>query len=172
MRTVASFIVGVGLTTQACSTVVPVQGADTSDLVGAGADEGSEDEEVAEDTFEAADLDTAGEGTKDSGAGKDSGDTGTSNPQDSGWDSGLGAYDTAGCGYGYVLDCDGACGDAYSNVGDGYCDGVSGSVYGNWDCATWSYDGGDCLVDTGIDRGIRGREKPSDHVPVWAELDL
>ncbi|THD74823.1 exodeoxyribonuclease III [Thalassobius vesicularis] len=29
----------------------------------------------------------------------------------------------------------------------------------------------DLLVDCKIDRGIRGREKPSDHVPVWVELD-
>lgn len=29
----------------------------------------------------------------------------------------------------------------------------------------------DLLVDTGIDRTVRGREKPSDHVPVWIDLD-
>ena len=29
----------------------------------------------------------------------------------------------------------------------------------------------DLLVVCKIDRGIRGREKPSDHVPVWVELD-
>lgn len=28
----------------------------------------------------------------------------------------------------------------------------------------------DLLTDTGIDREIRGREKPSDHVPVWIDL--
>ncbi|WP_417721255.1 exodeoxyribonuclease III [Salipiger sp.] len=28
----------------------------------------------------------------------------------------------------------------------------------------------DLMVDCGIDRDIRGREKPSDHVPVWVEL--
>ncbi|MEI4470160.1 exodeoxyribonuclease III [Frigidibacter sp. MR17.24] len=28
----------------------------------------------------------------------------------------------------------------------------------------------DLLVDAGIDREVRGREKPSDHVPVWIEL--
>lgn len=28
----------------------------------------------------------------------------------------------------------------------------------------------DLLVDTGIDKGERGRDKPSDHVPVWIEL--
>ncbi len=59
--------------------------------------------------------------------------------------------------------------------------------YSFWDyqAGAWEKDNGiridhllltpaaaDCLVDTGIDRGIRGREKPSDHVPVWAELDL
>ena len=28
------------------------------------------------------------------------------------------------------------------------------------------------LVATGVDRGQRGREKPSDHAPVWVELDV
>lgn len=30
----------------------------------------------------------------------------------------------------------------------------------------------DLLVDAGIDKEIRGRDKPSDHVPVWIELAL
>ncbi|MCB1339546.1 MAG: exodeoxyribonuclease III [Pseudooceanicola sp.] len=30
----------------------------------------------------------------------------------------------------------------------------------------------DRLVDAGIDKEVRGLEKPSDHVPVWIELDL
>ena len=30
----------------------------------------------------------------------------------------------------------------------------------------------DLLTDCGIDKDIRAREKPSDHVPVWVELDL
>lgn len=30
----------------------------------------------------------------------------------------------------------------------------------------------DLLTDSGIDTMVRGREKPSDHVPVWVELDL
>ena len=30
----------------------------------------------------------------------------------------------------------------------------------------------DLMTDVGIDRDIRGRDKPSDHVPVWAELAL
>ncbi|MBT9382375.1 exodeoxyribonuclease III [Pseudooceanicola sp. CBS1P-1] len=30
----------------------------------------------------------------------------------------------------------------------------------------------DLVTDCGIDAGIRGREKPSDHVPLWAEIDL
>ncbi|MFC3615038.1 exodeoxyribonuclease III [Lutimaribacter marinistellae] len=30
----------------------------------------------------------------------------------------------------------------------------------------------DLLVDCRIDSEIRGREKPSDHVPVWAEMDI
>ena len=29
----------------------------------------------------------------------------------------------------------------------------------------------DLLTDAGIETGLRGREKPSDHVPVWIELD-
>lgn len=29
----------------------------------------------------------------------------------------------------------------------------------------------DLLQDCGIDKAVRGREKPSDHVPVWIELD-
>ena len=29
----------------------------------------------------------------------------------------------------------------------------------------------DLLIDAGIDKQVRGREKPSDHVPVWIELD-
>lgn len=30
----------------------------------------------------------------------------------------------------------------------------------------------DCLRNSGIDRDMRAREKPSDHVPIWAELDI
>ncbi|MGH1425637.1 MAG: exodeoxyribonuclease III [Pseudooceanicola sp.] len=30
----------------------------------------------------------------------------------------------------------------------------------------------DLMVDCGIDKDIRAREKPSDHVPVWVELDV
>ena len=29
----------------------------------------------------------------------------------------------------------------------------------------------DLMTDCGIDKDIRGREKPSDHVPVWIEID-
>jgi len=29
----------------------------------------------------------------------------------------------------------------------------------------------DLLLDVGIDKQVRGREKPSDHVPIWIELD-
>ena len=28
----------------------------------------------------------------------------------------------------------------------------------------------DLMTDVGIDRDVRGRDKPSDHVPVWVEL--
>ena len=30
----------------------------------------------------------------------------------------------------------------------------------------------DLLLDCQIDKDVRGREKPSDHVPVWVELDI
>jgi exodeoxyribonuclease III len=30
----------------------------------------------------------------------------------------------------------------------------------------------DCLTTCGIDAELRGREKPSDHVPIWVELEL
>ncbi|MEM9551127.1 MAG: exodeoxyribonuclease III [Pseudomonadota bacterium] len=30
----------------------------------------------------------------------------------------------------------------------------------------------DLMIDCGIDREVRGAEKPSDHVPVWIELDI
>jgi exodeoxyribonuclease-3 len=30
----------------------------------------------------------------------------------------------------------------------------------------------DHLKSSGIDKHVRGREKPSDHVPVWCELDI
>ena len=29
----------------------------------------------------------------------------------------------------------------------------------------------DLMTDCQIDRAVRGREKPSDHVPVWIDLD-
>ncbi len=59
--------------------------------------------------------------------------------------------------------------------------------YSFWDyqAGAWQRDNGiridhflltpqcaDRLVDTGIDKEVRGRDKPSDHVPVWVELDL
>ncbi|MGR1582372.1 exodeoxyribonuclease III [Thalassobius sp. S69A] len=58
--------------------------------------------------------------------------------------------------------------------------------YSFWDyqAGAWNKDNGiridhflltpqcaDLLLDCKIDRAIRGREKPSDHVPVWVELD-
>lgn len=59
--------------------------------------------------------------------------------------------------------------------------------YSFWDyqAGAWNRDDGiridhvlltpqaaDLLVDCGIDRAVRGGDKPSDHVPVWVELDL
>lgn len=61
-----------------------------------------------------------------------------------------------------------------------------GGHYSFWDyqAGAWNKDNGiridhflltpqcaDLLRDCKIDRAIRGREKPSDHVPVWVELD-
>lgn len=59
--------------------------------------------------------------------------------------------------------------------------------YSFWDyqAGAWNRDDGiridhflltpqaaDLLLDCRIDKDVRGREKPSDHVPVWVELDL
>ena len=60
-------------------------------------------------------------------------------------------------------------------------------LYTFWDyqAGAWAKDDGiridhlllspqasDRLIDVGIDSYVRGWEKPSDHVPVWADLDL
>ncbi len=62
----------------------------------------------------------------------------------------------------------------------------SPGVYSYWDYqrAAWDRNDGiridhwllspqaaDLLVDAGIERDLRAREKPSDHVPVWVEVD-
>lgn len=62
-----------------------------------------------------------------------------------------------------------------------------GGHYSFWDyqAGAWNRDDGiridhfllspqcaDLLTDCQIDKMVRGREKPSDHVPVWVELDL
>ncbi|TNF58451.1 MAG: exodeoxyribonuclease III [Rhodobacteraceae bacterium] len=59
--------------------------------------------------------------------------------------------------------------------------------YSFWDyqAGAWNRDDGiridhvlltpqaaDLMTDCGIDRAVRGGDKPSDHVPVWVELDL
>lgn len=59
--------------------------------------------------------------------------------------------------------------------------------YSFWDyqAGAWNRDDGiridhflltpqaaDLLLDCQIDKDVRGREKPSDHVPIWVELDL
>jgi len=61
------------------------------------------------------------------------------------------------------------------------------SLYSFWDyqAGAWAKNNGiridhllltpqaaDLLTGTGIDKQIRGRDKPSDHVPAWIELDL
>jgi exodeoxyribonuclease-3 len=58
-------------------------------------------------------------------------------------------------------------------------------LYSFWDyqAGAWDRDNGiridhlllspqaaDLMTDAGIDRHVRGREKPSDHVPVWIDL--
>jgi len=63
----------------------------------------------------------------------------------------------------------------------------SGGVYTFWDYqrGAWERNDGiridhalvtpqaaDRLVAAGVDANVRGREKPSDHVPVWIELDV
>jgi exodeoxyribonuclease-3 len=63
----------------------------------------------------------------------------------------------------------------------------TGPLYSYWDyqAGAWEKDHGlridhlllspqaaDRLRDAGVDRGPRGREKPSDHTPVWCELDV
>jgi len=63
----------------------------------------------------------------------------------------------------------------------------AGHVYTFWDYqrGAWERNDGiridhllltpqaaDRLVSAGVDSTVRGREKPSDHVPVWVELDL
>jgi exodeoxyribonuclease-3 len=60
-------------------------------------------------------------------------------------------------------------------------------LYTFWDyqAGAWQRDSGiridhmllspqaaDRLTDAGIDRHVRGRDKPSDHVPVWVDLDI
>ena len=60
-------------------------------------------------------------------------------------------------------------------------------VYTFWDyqAGCWNKDQGlridhlllspqaaDRLVDSGVDKGPRGKEKPSDHTPVWCELEV
>jgi len=64
---------------------------------------------------------------------------------------------------------------------------VTDDVYTFWDyqAGAWAKNNGiridhlllsaqawDLLLDSGIDRETRGWEKPSDHVPVWIELQL
>ncbi len=63
----------------------------------------------------------------------------------------------------------------------------TGGVYTFWDYqrSAWERNDGiridhalltpqaaDRLVAAGVDANVRGREKPSDHVPVWIELDV
>ena len=74
----------------------------------------------------------------------------------------------------------------------GYADALrslnpSGVFYSYWDyqAGAWNKNNGiridhillspacaDVLIDTGIDKNIRAREKPSDHVPIWVELKV
>ena len=73
----------------------------------------------------------------------------------------------------------------------GYTDAFRARVQGGGHYSFWDYQAGawernngiridhlllspqaaDLLRDTGIDKAVRGGDKPSDHVPVWVELD-
>jgi exodeoxyribonuclease-3 len=57
-----------------------------------------------------------------------------------------------------------------------FWDYQAGAWQKNWglriDHLLLSPQASDRLVDVGIDSYVRGWEKPSDHVPVWANLDL
>lgn len=61
-------------------------------------------------------------------------------------DTGFQGEDTAGCHFGEVEDCNGTCYPEYF-LGDGYCDDGD-PLPANFDCALFSYDRGDCVVDT------------------------
>lgn len=72
----------------------------------------------------------------------------------------------------------------------GFTDAFRARVFGGGHYSFWDYQAGawdrnngiridhlllgpqaaDLLADVGIDTAVRGREKPSDHVPVWVEL--
>ncbi len=83
--------------------------------------------------------------------------------------------------------------DAYARLlGDGWTDAIDtlnprGGVWTYWDyqAGAWQRDHGfridhlllspeaaDRLVSAGVDKEYRGREKASDHAPVWVELSL
>ncbi|MBV8699614.1 MAG: exodeoxyribonuclease III, partial [Bradyrhizobium sp.] len=57
-----------------------------------------------------------------------------------------------------------------------FWDYQAGAWQKNWglriDHMLMSPQAADRLIDVGIDSYVRGWEKPSDHVPVWADLDL
>jgi len=57
-----------------------------------------------------------------------------------------------------------------------FWDYQAGAWQKNWglriDHLLLSPQASDRLIDVGIDSYVRGWEKPSDHVPVWADLDL
>ena len=74
----------------------------------------------------------------------------------------------------------------------GFTEAFRARVQGPGHYSFWDYQGGawnkndgiridhflltpqaaDLLLDCQIDAEVRGQEKPSDHVPVWVELDL
>ena len=73
----------------------------------------------------------------------------------------------------------------------GYTDAFRARVQGPGHYSFWDYQAGawernngiridhvllspqaaDLMTDCGIDKALRGRDKPSDHVPVWVEID-
>lgn len=98
-----------------------------------------------EDGFE-TDTDPFETGWGHTGVPGDTGDTDPDSSQPQPPDSGIIGIDTAICPFGEKQDCNGLCFPAYF-IGDGTCDdGTTGAA--DFDCATYSFDNGDCSDDT------------------------
>lgn len=83
--------------------------------------------------------------------------------------------------------------DAYRKIVNlGFTDAIRTTHFGGGHYSFWDYQAGawnrnlgiridhilmtpscaDLMTNCGIDKNVRGEEKPSDHVPVWAEFDI